>query len=1434
MGGYKATSISKPDKGEFINSLFENYSYRNLKQEEQEKNFIYKKDGKNLEGKDYWSMHSQFFYDGKNTTNSLYKDATSGQASTESQIFKAVDSDGNPLDNGVKIINDLPKGSNNITSITEPGYYILREDFKGALFVEPALDSEGTFVFDLNGFRFINTTTSPYAIRFYNKGTYSGNKTPYIYLINSYDYTKYSQEQREYHTSTFIYKSDTISGRADSKYIFLEPGQDIPTGYKRVDESDDDPTNDYYSPNTYFTVEGGVITGLNNNYSGVSFVTSVANASRQEEMFTFSGLNIAGNDMVDLTGQANYGAGGIYIGSVQDGGGQYKTYEDSKNLNSYGNIVNCNVVGNRGSDGGSQSGITAGGIHSASFYNLVNSIVDANKSSIGGGLVLYKYAHIYNTDISYNWADENQFPSKYDNYAGYGGGVAVTNYYVNFLGNTYNSSINSDGYYEPVLYDTIFDSVNITNNLARIGGGIFWADYGAPNVTNEGYYLNTKLFTLKDTNISNNTSLTASGIFLSDVLSPGINDNLSWSNNLKIQDSNFKNDRFLTFLGDNYITNNVSDETLFIENKTSDKYYSKYKPAGMSPESSFVSNLDYLTLDFKGNLTLSDNKIKYKTQDQLVTDENDIVNLRATFYGHFNSTDSVDLTKDYEHRFIKLNGDISGSKFGLAVNVYQNTTHSPKIYQLTRDTTKETVLQLLNKNIFAPTTRGYYLHYKNDNIYFCEVGHILYSDPLDTSLSYDGLNHEALKPTNPILQNRYNGSDKLDASSANYTYQYYLLKEEQFNDIENIKEQIRIGKYEGQPVSDLSFIESGTYKYIVKFSASKDDPFFSSQNVTGLQNGLDWTYYEPESSYFGLVEGTTIIKANELSSSDFSYTKEFTYTGEKNDPNISFAQSATLPDSQKQIFFDDKAKLRYMTLKDGKYQYIDEDLIDVTTGQTIYYVVELLDTHNYVVNSADQIVDAPIGVNLGEFKINPIELNESDFTSANKFSYNSNYQKPVLSLSDTTKVIDKEKDSFLSNLAEYYVANKEGNTYIILNDGAKDASVLGYDYKLLLKLNSKNYVLGQNKTSIDGEDYLIVSSFTIDQVKLTKEDFTYDTTLEYSASEQKGNVRLNASTNVQENDKAHIFESLGAINYALFDGTNYTLMNNPPKDITLDTRHYFVLFNLASKTNYLYDNPLQIDGLNYLNLGELTITKKSLHNSDFNTIGSTIYNGQAQSPDVYLSANTSIPQSEKDNFLNNLATIKYASLKDNKWTIVSPNSFIQSTNENNKYYVLVKLDANSNYVYGDETTNVDIDGITYMILGEYVINKITFESKQEWLEDMTFKPEDTNKEPSLNTTLPEGIRVEFVVKDQEGNIVKVIDKEGTYTVTANFIYDKDNYNEIKSLSAKYVVKDSKLSNDFIPWILAIIAFIVFITLLILFIVLVEKKKKQDRFIKYKL
>lgn len=260
--GYNKVSKSNPEEGYFVNSLFTEYYYNNLDNTSTKKAFSYKEDGKPWKGFGYWPMHSQWFYKGKDNSasNSLYKNDNSGQAANDAYVFDTVDSSGNK---GAKatILNTMALDSEQKIMITSPGTYVLKGDLKNPIYINLPTNStkDDKVVIDLNGYRIINETKYPYTITFNAPKQYTSGSSPMFYLVNSYDSSQYNQTQKDLHTSTFIYKEETHpeKGTKIGRYVFLDPKQDIPDGYVKVNMTDDKTSNDYYQPNTYFQVEGG-------------------------------------------------------------------------------------------------------------------------------------------------------------------------------------------------------------------------------------------------------------------------------------------------------------------------------------------------------------------------------------------------------------------------------------------------------------------------------------------------------------------------------------------------------------------------------------------------------------------------------------------------------------------------------------------------------------------------------------------------------------------------------------------------------------------------------------------------------------------------------------------------------------------------------------------------------------------------------------------------------------------------------------------------------------------------------------------------------------------------------------------------------------------------------------------------------------------------
>lgn len=1435
---YIKSSNSDPANGYYVNSLFDEYSYRNLKQEEESRTFTYKVDGKENSGTDYWSMHSQFFYKGKEAQTSLYKeDSTTGEAASNSAIFDVVDKNGN-IKEKATVINDLTP-TESVYKITNPGLYVLNGDLRGAINVELPVDSEGTVVIDLNGFRVINTAPrATYAISFYNKNPYTGNKQPYFYLLNSYDEKKFENNpvQKELHTSTFYFDN--------GQYKFLDLGQILPEGYQKVNETDDREDNDYYAEKTYFEVEGGVVTSLNTPWAGIKFVYNVNNKDRQDELFTFAGLNVAGNkmtdtDILDNNGKAiaNYGAGGIYLASVQNNNGQYKPGEDSKYMNSYGNIMNCNIVGNLGHDTGTAGGLTAGGINSSMFFNLVNSIVNANRSSVGGGVVLYKYANIANSDLSYNWADENIYPNKYENYAGYGGAIFTADYYVNFLGEYYNGTVNVENPYIPYAtnvetYDAIIDRCNISGNKAKLGGGIFWQGYYISQVTSNDAastsqipYFSDKTFTLKDSTIHNNLSYSGSAIYIGEYSKfPTVKLNYTLTDDPFYCTVNIR--------GENVVFDNKTDPSVFtINNK--DVYW--WEGSTMNEEGTITYSKNRLDFNFDGSL------IMYNNKDSNNVAIDGIFKDLTTMGGP--TTDINE--KNVFMPTVRLSGDLSTSSFSLDAPMRILQGYMDGRYL--RNTDVDSFNKVMNKNITGQDggKRTRIQVCKGNNADYCPVGQTshqvlkagynLQSNKIEATSTYNGVEQLLPKPNSLYLAYRYS-KEKTEVSindgdiTANYSY--YIPTKDDPEDLDVLEDLIYKYPERYKFTDSIGFTQAGTYNYLVKISANKNQSFFDKYHVSSSNDhdgkNMDPRYAEGD-NYFGLVQGTFTIEKADINSSDFEQIKEVTYSGSEQSVDLEYSPNSTIPLADRDKFYEQKVNVRYFAYVNSSYQVLDFKPSNATLSNRRYFVgFELKDELNYSFGNQKDIIEVngTKYLNLGELVIKQISISQDDFSFETTYTYNGELQKPEVQVKDTSDIASNEKDNFLDNKCNVIFANKVNNQFNILQNGIKDASIIGNDYYLLLQLTDlmQNYKYDVNATivNINGIDYLQLSAIQMNQVGLSRSDFLFDSSLTYNALEQSGNIRLSDITKVVDSDKETIFTDVGSVFYS----QDNKILNSYPKNVGT----YKVLYTLGDKSNYNYlADTIEIEGITYLDLGDLVINQKEVNQTDFSKFESVTYNSKGQSPDVNLSTNTSIPQIDQDIFLNSLSEVKYVVKKQDKWTFVPSNSFVNATNESNRYYVLVYIDDNSNYTYKNNQDILALEGKLYLNIGEYVINKLKVTPLKEWLVDKTYRIEEENKNPILNTSLPDGVSYKFIITDEQGKEVDSIEDLGTYKVYVKFIYDENNIEVTNSLEATYTVMNIVI--NFFPWLLILLVTLSFIAFIVLIICLLDKKAKR-RFIKF--
>lgn len=1421
--------VSDPDKGYYVTELFDKYTYKDPFLNEKEKVYEYKLDGNTYQGTDYWSMHSKFFYKGKETNNSIYDVTNKKNADATSEVFDLVDANGNKAGKAT-VINTMSLNANGQVEITTPGIYVLNGDFYGSISVNiPKNTQHGDVVIDLNGFRLINNTEkNPYSIYIDEEVQNNGDPFNNYYIINSYDASKYSEEQRKLHQSYFIW-DDT-----NKRYRFLDTnnGETLPADYQQIDQTQALYKFHYYDGSyqnvdmarkTYFIIEGGVVTNNMTNMAkgGIALLQDWNNTSQNtEEYFLFAGVNIAGNRLEEhTTGSSNHFAMcGLLLGARMN-----YTIHNVDKFNAYGNVVNCNIIGNKAKDGTtselSQAQV-AGGITSYMFYNLIDSNVIANYSAQGGGILLYKYANIQDTDLSYNRAS-NTFKINGTDYHGLGGAIATGDTYINFNG-TWDQQ---KDYLDVVTYDTILDGVRIHENQAQLGGAIFFSqpaviceyDYTAKACKSGGKSVAPQsLLTIRDSVITENSAASGGAIYLSNL--GRIANETTYSTLL---DQNYHSN--ITFEGSLTARLNSSSTSMSLQN-----IHSNWLPyIGSGP---FIGNSkNSLKLNFKNisDINISNNMYVYSSGVTNV----DIESI-------FPDGKDKDIKNQPLNPNIVLDGDIdklNSLTFEKPFDYDRNgTTYKFLDYSL-----KSTNDAVLNEKIKTEIIKSagfkgkeYYLTQQNDNSYaFKHAGYRIYADNFQNTLTYDGTEQNVPVPSSSYIYYSNEQATKTDIpSSVTTEYIYYHIDEQTYNDttaLQKIYNEIRYGTSNLVGITSLSYMNPGSYYYIVQMKMSKSDPFFSSSNITSSEGGMDLRYSD-DNYYYGFAAGSLTIEQKGLSLSDFNNVASTDYDGKEHSYVDEFSNSSSIPVADRDKFFDEKIKVLYYD--NNSKQFLTSAPLNAGAYKVL---IELKDDINYKYANENELleIDGKKYLNIGDFSINQISLNDTDFTSSNSLSYNSQYQTPELKISDNSVIPTLEQDIFFSNKAKYYVANKENGTYTILDNGAKDASVNGYDYYLLLKIvdDLNNYKLADNatKVTIDGQDYLVVSQFTIEQVNLVKDDFAYDTTLTYNGLEQTGNVRLSENTNVQGNDKDKIFSDLGGINYASFDGTSYILLDNSPKNAGA----YYVLYTLKDKSNYKYDeNIIEIKGIKYLNLGSLNINKKDISVGDFSSFASTTYNGKSQNPNITLSSNTTIPSADRDTFIGSTVEVKYAIKTEGKWSFVDNNSFINATSLNNQYFVLVLLNDENNYHYADNT--VEIEGKLYLNLGEFVINKVVVTPDKEWFPDQEISIDSENKKPSLNGTLPEGVEVEFIITDKDGNVVTSMDSEGEYTVTAKFKYDAENYAPIDDLVAKYVVKSTEdFNKGRFPWLLITILSIDVVVLAIVLGVYFTKRPNKKKFIK---
>lgn len=1420
--------VSDPDKGYYVTELFDKYTYKDPFLNEKEKVYEYKLDGNTYQGTDYWSMHSKFFYKGKETNNSIYDVTNKKNADATSEVFDLVDANGNKAGKAT-VINTMSLNANGQVEITTPGIYVLNGDFYGSISVNiPKNTQHGDVVIDLNGFRLINNTEkNPYSIYIDEEVQNNGDPFNNYYIINSYDASKYSEEQRKLHQSYFIW-DDT-----NKRYRFLDTnnGETLPADYQQIDQTQALYKFHYYDGSyqnvdmarkTYFIIEGGVVTNNMTNMAkgGIALLQDWNNTSQNtEEYFLFAGVNIAGNRLEEhTTGSSNHFAMcGLLLGARMN----YTIYNVDK-FNAYGNVVNCNIIGNKAKDGStsekSQAQV-AGGITSYMFYNLIDSNVNANYSAQGGGVLLYKYANIQNTDLSYNRAS-NTFKINGTDYHGLGGAIATGDTYLNFNG-TWSEQ---KEYLDVVSYDTILDGVRIKENQAQLGGGIFFSQ---PSVICEYDYTNKacktggksvapqSLLKIKDSEISDNTAASGAGIYLSNL--GRIANETTYSSLL---DAGYNTN--ITFEGSLVVEKNSSQIKMDLKN-----IHSNWLPYIHS--GAFIGNS-------KNAL-----KINFKNFSSLKYDYNYAVTDSVVYSGIesiFPSGKDKDIKNQPLNSDIVLDGDfdkINKLYFDKPLDYDRNGITYKYIDFSIKSPNSDLLEQKIKNELFkvgGPELKNYYLTKLNDDSFtFKHAGYRIYADNFQNTLTYDGTEQNVPLPSSSYIYYSSDQTTKTDIpSSVASEYIYYPIDEATYNDtaaLQNIYNEIRYGTSNLAGSTSMSCMNPGSYYYIVQLKMSKSDPFFSSSNITNSEGGMDLRYSD-DNYYYGFVAGSLTIEQKGLSLSDFNNVSSKDYDGKEHSFVDEFSQSTSVPVADRDKFFNDKIKVHYYD--NNSKQFLTSAPLNAGSYKVL---IELKDDTNYKYTDENELIeiDGQKYLNVGDFSINQISLSENDFTSSNSLTYNSQYQTPELTISNNSIIPTLEQDIFFSNKAKYYVANKSNGTYTILDNGAKDASVNGYEYYLLLKIvdDLNNYKLADNATkiTIDGQDYLVVSQFTIEQVNLEKGDFSFDTTLTYTGLEQDGDVRLTDSSKVQVNDKEIIFSDLGTISYASFDGTSYTLLDTKPKN----AGSYYVLYSLKDKSNYKYDTDIiEIKGIKYLNLGSLNINKKDISVGDFSSFGSTTYNGKSQNPNITLSSNTTIPSADRDTFIGSTVEVKYAIKADTKWSFVNNDSFINATADNNKYYVLVLLKDDTNYSYLNNT--IEIDGQVYLNLGEFVINKAIVAPDKEWFPDQEISIDSENKKPSLNGTLPEGVEVEFIITDKDGNVVTSMDSEGEYTVTAKFKYDAENYAPIDDLVAKYVVKSTEdFNKGRFPWLLITILSIDVVVLAIVLGVYFTKRPNKKKFIK---
>lgn len=1138
-----------------------------------------------------------------------------------------------------------------------------------------------------------------------------------------------------------------------------------------------------------------------------------------------AGLNIAGNYLTDLSSnKAMAGAAGIYIGSVAEGGGQYKA-PDVLNMNSYGDIVNTNVVGNYSYDTGTAGLMSSGGINSNMFVNVVNSIVDANYAANGGGMLFYKYANVDNTDVSYNVADEAltatdgkpniSYPVtgtnsiEWSKIGGLGGGIATGDFYVNFNGTD-----------KTKLNELIIKNSRIYDNKARIGGGIFFGAQKYPIITGDTkYYDNEKLLKLADTDVKSNLATSGAGVYFGNFG--------RWANDTTTDPANIYS--MFSFGGKVNITDNIIDKSKFVDasGKLKANIMDDYANEGAGMD--FFFNRGGFNFDTDAVLTVRNNYVLNGDKKFESNIEFGLDNDNAQTHKDFNGGKIKKINN------LQLKGLTADSTFGISRLAYNNNFTRNML--VAADNVDVLSTSVNNGNIFADGDGAFYLYdttAKNSTVQIWKAGYRIMAEEVVQEFTYDGINHNVTAPTNVYFRyhNQAQKDIPIDLNQGYLTFKYKKLEADEIDELDEIAKDLIVNQSSLE--TSFGYTDVGTYYYLIMIYGSNDyvdDPshdnsqaFFGpgTPDMWNSEGQMDKRYlYDGE--YYGYTLGKITINPLELSTNDFNSPSSYTYDGKAHSYPKTLPNTTNIPDKAN-AFFNTIVDVKYLKDNgDGTYSVLSSSVTNAGTYLTA--VTFKKQSHNYSFPTTGVVTgsDGKPYFLLGDTVISQVELDKSDFTTNTSLTYNSEYQTPEYKLSDTKRVVDGEDDAFLNQMSEYYVAEKVGTDYSILQNGAKDATAAGHDYYLLVKLTDQsiNYKFtdASDKVQIDGVTYLVLSNFTVEQVSISSSDFAnLNNEFTYDKTGKKANIILSDGTKVQVNDKDNMLGGLSSISY-LID-------NESRSDLPVNAGTYKVLLSLNGKSNYKLENAIDIDGVLYLELGSIVINKKNIAQSDFTTIDDVTYKEGQTLTDTGGKINPGVvPSGDQDKF----EEFYFATKVGEKYTLAK-----EGISNADNYYILMKVKENSNYSYDPQI--IDINGEQYYLVTKYEIKKADIETEKEWFPDLQFSVNDENKTVVYDKDqLPEGIDVVYKIYDQNKNEVKSMDAEGEYTIIFTFTDYTGNYNIIKTLESKYTVTSKALPGDMNSWwpiILIIVSTLVIIALLILVAVYLTRTKKERRYFKY--